>query len=155
MRHHQGGPDNGERQGEGEGEGEGASRPPARRRRSKNKHRRRQQEVDGEFSAPRFVHVTGRPTRGLGDQAKEVSLATKFNNIGGNDAMWATATAHLHARGILDFNHILATFGGEERGQCLYSSALIGNGPLLFSGLRAWVQNNFWDAECGVHYCSV
>ena len=71
--------------------------------------------------------------------------------------MWARATFHLHKQGILDFQRVLATFGTEERGQCLIvgSSALIGQGPLWFEGVRVWAQNTLWNAECGVHSCSV
>ena len=145
MRHHHAGVESGESENE------------VRKGRNKirSKRRRRQQEVEGETTnGPRFVKMALGGSREVGDQAKEVSLATKFNNIGGNDAMWVKATSHLRAQGILLILTVFVTFGAKERGQCLYSGALIGKGPLWFAGLRVWVQNNLWDGECGVHYCS-
>ena len=94
-----------------------------------------------------------------------MSLASKFNNVGGNNAMWAKATQYLHKEGILDFDNVLSSFVGEEREGCLVSSAIFGVnqgihggflGPLRngWDRMRVFAQNSLWDAECGVQICS-
>lgn len=99
------------------------------------------------------------------DDRKVLSLATKFNNDGGNNAMWARATQYLKEEGILDFNLVLSQFASYERAQCLITSSILGPSrgarQDFLGGLRNWwdvllvyVQNNLWDAECGVHICA-
>lgn len=103
-------------------------------------------------------------SRRILDNRKEVSLATKFNNIGGNSAMWARATKYLKQERILDFDRVLSNFARYEREHCLLMSSILGPGHGTHQGvvgtLRNWwegswiaIQNNLWDSECGIHLC--
>lgn len=98
------------------------------------------------------------------DSRKETSLATKFNNIGGNSIMWARATEYLKGEGVLDFNHVLSIFAQPEREQCLLTPSTLGPGRGNHVGIMGSIWNwwdgslmaiqNLWDTECGIHLCS-
>jgi hypothetical protein len=85
------------------------------------------------------------------DDRKKVSLASKFNNLGGNTVMWSRSVALLKARNILDFNEdILQNVVDAER-QCLFSRWLV-LGPGMLSDAMIGLQE-LYDRECGMRPC--
>ena len=94
------------------------------------------------------------------DERKQISLATVFNNRGGNTAMWDAATQYLQRLGVLDFPQLLQKVAAKERDSCLLSRAVVrpGAGQGLLGLAHVWdaavvgVQN-VYDAECGITAC--
>lgn len=53
------------------------------------------------------------------DPRKKVSLASKYNNIGGNDVMWKSAAAYLKKLNIADVDKLVEDIAISERSECL------------------------------------
>jgi len=99
----------------------------------------------------------------VADERKKVSLASVFNNKGGNTVMWEDAVGYLRRTNVLDFKSMLQEWARRERlgdtDGCLLSSAVVregaGQGGVLG---RAWDSTlvklqDWWDHECGINTC--
>jgi hypothetical protein len=118
--------------------------------------------LDDRLHLPVVTRRSGRRRRrglkggGGKDLRKEVSLASKYNAGGGNNQMWADATALLRASGVLDLAATLERWVPKERRQCLgymaggneqtgILSSLLDNILLSYQGM--------YDKECGMWSC--
>jgi hypothetical protein len=77
------------------------------------------------------------------DPRKQVSLATKYNEKGGNDMMWREAANYLKARGVFDFDKVLEEKFPVERGGCTRNCI-----NCLYSLFVQWR-----DRQCGIVSC--
>lgn len=95
-----------------------------------------------------------RRTTSKKDPRKEVSLASRFNAGGGNNQMWADATALLSSMRLLDLNATLERYAPLERGGCL---RYMGRADASFLGgllERMLVgYQGAYDKECGIWAC--
>ena len=78
------------------------------------------------------------------DEREEVSLAQKFNTIGGNDAMWHRGVEFLQSHGIFDFVSFSQERINIERKDCIDDS--------LSTMYRTWKQ--WHDSQCGILSCN-
>lgn len=77
------------------------------------------------------------------DPRKQVSLATKFNEKGGNDVMWKEAANYLKERGIFDFDKLLEERFSIEREECTRYCM-----TCFYSLFLQWR-----DRQCGIVSC--
>ena len=94
------------------------------------------------------------------DPRKIVSLATKFNNAGGNNRMWNQAVQYLHDSEIFDFEGFLQYLAPVERQNCLLSSTLI---YIPHESMMKSMKNtleyikvslqSLYSKECGINIC--
>jgi len=105
----------------------------------------------------RFL-IGGKESSSVPDAKKE-SLATIYNNIGGNNEMWLSAVMRLKSLDVFDFEKVLQTLAQKERGSCLFSSSVLRDdnkkgwwGEKVHSAILG-IQN-FYDPECGIHTCT-
>tara|TARA_B110000090_G_scaffold201283_1_gene243165 strand:- start:134 stop:784 length:651 start_codon:yes stop_codon:yes gene_type:complete len=94
------------------------------------------------------------------DSRKELSLATLFNNAGGNTVMWADGAKYLKDIGALDFDEVLQTFASLERKGCMLSESMLSVGAGKYAGVQNWWNTlkiniqHLYDHECGIEMCS-
>lgn len=100
------------------------------------------------------------------DPRKISSLASLFNNIGGNTVMWDSAVEYLREKKIFDFSELLQREFLKERRFCLLSEDVFQphsspeeSSNILWSawrnaenGMRVYMQN-IYSKDCGVQTC--
>lgn len=81
------------------------------------------------------------------DDRKKISLASKFNSIGGNDVMWHNAVKYLHELKIFDFISFSQEKIYYERSKCVnhYNASV---SSVLYKRFKQW-----YNVQCGIVSC--
>jgi hypothetical protein len=116
---------------------------------------------EGEWSHQYRRELKSSGTKKSEEPAKKVSLASKFNAVGGNNVMWEHSVLFLAHMGVIDFHQVLQYHAPLERAKCLYSQSVFSPG----AGSRNFFLANMldsiklslqllYDKECGVLLCN-
>jgi hypothetical protein len=91
------------------------------------------------------------------DPRKKESLASRFNNAGGNNMMLENLIKYMYDQRVLDFDAFLQKFAPLERSQCLISASIVQpHSDSFFDSTIASVKvalQRIYDPECGVCLC--